>query len=151
VSIAEIAATVVEVFPQLLRIPLLGRLLSAFRQSPYKDSQAIENLQKASDKAKQTRVRLKHENNHRVIKVSDAMQCVEDQLADGRLAWTLFKSLGATIIGLEGSDAAEATMQSIFECFVRKRLSQSRPRETTRRTTHGRPALGHGRGRPSFG
>jgi hypothetical protein len=151
VSLAEIAATAIELFPQLLRIPLIGRLLSAFRQNPYNEHQAIEALQGASDRNRETRTRLKRENNKHVIKVSDAMQCVEDQLADGRLAWTLFRSLGRTLIGLEGADAAEATMTAIFDCFVRKKLTQSRPRTSTRTTTHGRPARGHGKGRRSFG
>lgn len=150
-SIAEIAATAIEVFPQLLRIPILGRLLSAFRQNPYNEAQAVEALQGASDRQKQTRTRLKRENNKRVIKVNDAMQCVEDQLADGRLAWTLFKSVGRTIVGLEGGDAAEATMQAIFDCFLRKRLGQSSTRVSGSKRGYHRPALGHGRGRSSFG
>ena len=145
-SLAEIAATVIEVFPQLLEIPLLGRILSAFRQVPFNDARQIEALQSSADKNKATRTKLKRENNKHVIKVNDAMQCVEDQLADGRLAWTLFKSFGSVLAG-NASDAADVTMQQIFDCMKRKTLSQrsTRVHEPTK-TGYTRSPSGHGRG-----
>lgn len=113
--------------PVLLELPVVGRLLAPFFQTPGTETKAVENLQKAADRQKDTRQKRKDDNNKYVIKVKDAMQCVEDHLGDGKLLWTLVKSLAHTVIG-RTQIGPDVIMDEIFLCLEENALRQDTPR-----------------------
>ncbi len=142
----------IEFAPFLLDIPILGRILSPFRFSrhPANEAKVIEQLQASQDKDKETRKKTKQRNARYVIKVSEAMECVEKHYGNGAALWEFVKAIGRAIAG---SDTAgtDVLMNEVFKCLEENRLRQDTPRVKGEPSgKYVRPRKGHGHGRGKF-
>jgi hypothetical protein len=150
-ALIEVVSPLVEaaliIAPELIDIPVLGRLLLALRGAhPIDELQAAEQLQKSQEDAKKTRQRVRDRLGHRVIKVSDALDCAEGTMFEGKLLLDLGKAIIKNIAGTP-TDIGQIQYDKVQECMVRKMLSQSGPK-TLRgwKQPYHRPAKGAGRG-----
>jgi hypothetical protein len=150
-ALAEIVSPLVEaalvIAPELVDIPVLGRVLLALSGAkPLDDTKAIEQLQRQEEEAKKTRQKVRDRLGHRVIKVSDALDCVEKTLFDGRLLLLLGKAIIKTIAGTS-TQVGSLQYDPIAQCMIQKMLSQS-GKKTLRswKQPYHRPAIGHGKG-----
>jgi hypothetical protein len=149
-GIAEIPELILEaavvVAPGIARIPLLGRLIVAFGH-PITDTQALEQFQSAADRNKKTRLRTQHDTNKRVIKVGDALKCVESSIMDGKIGLAFARGVVNMLSG-SADVPGEVLYKEIERCILAKMLGQgSRRSGNVRRTSSHRPSRGHGRGR----
>lgn len=152
-GIAEIGAEIVEValtfIPSLEGIPVLGRILRLIAPGGGNDFKALEELQAQANKRKTDRATRIAKNARYVIKASDAMQCVEDNLMTGAVWLALGKSFVNILtksIGFEPG-AGDLLAQQIFLCIESKVLKQTSRRTLVQRKAYHRPSRGHGHGR----
>jgi len=149
-SVIEFVSPLVEaaliVAPELLDIPVLGRVLLALRGAhPITETQALESLERHNEDAKKTRQHLRDRLGHRVIKVSDALQCAETTLFNGRILLDLGKALVKTIAG-QPTDIGQIQYDRVRDCMIQKMLSQSGKKTLrTWKQPYHRPAKGAGR------
>jgi hypothetical protein len=149
-AIAEILSPLVEaalvIAPELVDVPVLGRVLIALTGGhPGNETAALEQLQRSGDTQKKTRQRVRDDLKHRVIKVSDALQCVESNIYDGRLLLNVGKALVKNIAGAN-TDAASLAYEPIQNCMIQKMLSQSSKKSVGGwKQTYHRPSVGHGK------
>jgi hypothetical protein len=131
-----------------LRLPFLGRILSLF-QHPIDDTQALQELNRAQNWRPKRKTGF-NDSAH-VIKVSDAIACVQTQV-NNRLHWlAVAKEVVKSLVGTPGNSMA-GLGDDVAECLREKALTQltERIRRDTKTKLH-RPALGHGKGRTHFG
>ena len=128
-EIPEIIKTAVTLIPALRNLPILGRIIPLFQVGDMNDARAIEQFEAQREKNKQTRKKLKDDHNKRVIKINDAMQCVEDNIYDGKLALALAKGLVAVITQANPPDAGDILFKNIADCMVKKALQQKNGRK----------------------
>jgi hypothetical protein len=137
--------TLVTLAPALANLPILrGVIIALSGVKPINEKKVLEELQAAKDKLRKTRKKLADDNNKYVIKVSEAMKCVEENI-DG----ALLKKIGSTIIDvLTGSpkDLGTEIIDPINRCMMENRLRQDTPRHGQKTTKIARPAVGHGTG-----
>lgn len=126
-EVPEVIKVAADVIPALKNVPILGRIISITNAGKMDDTKAMEQLQSQSDKAKKTRTQLKDRYNSKVIKIKDALQCVEDNVMDGKILLSLAKGLMHTITG-SPSNAADIMFQQIADCMVKKALGQKNRR-----------------------
>ncbi len=150
-GIIEIVSPLVEaaliVAPELVNIPVLGKLLLGLSGgNPMNEAQAVEQVQKQADDAKKTRQKVQDRLGHRVIKVSDALKCVDATLTDGKLLLTLAKALVKNIAGTP-TDIGQLQYDPIQNCMIQKMLSQSGKKDLRGwKQPYHRPARGRGKG-----
>jgi hypothetical protein len=147
VEVPPLIRTLVTLAPALRNLPVLGKLIVALSGvKQINDKQVLEELQAAKDKLRKQRKKLADDNNKYVIKVSEAMKCVENNI-DG----ALLKKIGSTIIDvLTGSpkDLGTEIIDPINKCMMENRLRQDTPRKGHKPETKiARPARGHGHGK----
>ncbi len=149
-ALVEIVAPIVEaaliVAPELIDVPVLGRVLLALTGGhPLNEHKALEDLQRSVDDQKKTRQKVRDRLGHRVIKVSDALKCVDDTLMSGNVLLLLGKAIVKNISGGQ-TDVGVLQYDPIQRCMIQKMLSQSSKRSVGgwKQTLH-RPAKGHGR------
>jgi hypothetical protein len=146
-EVPAIIRTLVTLAPALRNVPLLGRLIVALQGvKPISETKVLEELQAAKDKLRKERKKLADDNNKYVIKVSEAMQCVEKNV-DGALLSKIGKAVIDVLTG-NPQDLGTEIMDPINKCMLENRLRQDTPRNVKRDTTHGRPARGHGGRKP---
>jgi len=155
-EIPELVKIATTFLPALARIPVLGKVIPLFSTGQMNETKALEQLQSEIDKKKQQREQTKKQYNKRVIKLNDAMSCVESQLMNPTVLLDAGKAILSTIatglIGTGGTKSlSEILVERVWQCMIRKMLSQSSERTETRTSKHARPALGHGKGRKTFG
>jgi len=129
----------------LLRLPFLGRILAIF-QNPVTDTEALTALNRAQNWRPRRRPSFNDDAN--VIKVSDAISCIQTQV-NNRAHWiAVAKEVVRSLTGTPQNSMARLG-QAAADCIRDKALKQTSPRirKKTRTGLH-RPALGHGRGRP---
>jgi len=148
----EIGETLVETAltfaPWLENVPVLGRILRLIAPNGGDESKAVEDLLRQANKRKTDRRTRIERNNRYVLKASDAMQCVEDNLMSGAVWLALGRFFLNNVAGVAGSDAGEILIDKIFLCIESKVLKQTgRRKKKVGKTWVGRPAKGHGRGR----
>jgi hypothetical protein len=98
--------------------------------------------QNPSDKAK---------DNQRVVKVSDAVACVENTFNSTTLIKEFVLVAAKSLIsGTQTQACGQSMFDAMAKCIRDKALSQLSARDIKRSTSIGRPALGHGKGRKSF-
>jgi hypothetical protein len=144
----DIVETAVTFLPGLLEVPVLGRILIALGFGHGNDTQAIEQLQELADKKKTDRKTRRERNNRYVLKASDAMQCVEDNLMDGQILFAFGKGILNALVRGGSQDAADIILDKIWTCIEENTLRQDTARVAKEtKTKFHRPALGHGTGR----
>jgi len=148
-EIPILVRTALEILPGLTEIPVLGRLLTVLNKQPQNEAKYVEQLQSEFDKKKDQRKKLADDNNKYVIKVKDAIQCVETNLLNGKVALSLVKGITNTLAGKVGG-APEVLLEPILQCMLSKRLTQLNPRISSNKRRYHRPSKGHGKGRTSF-
>ncbi len=150
-AIAEIVSPIVEaaliIAPELLNVPVLGRVLIALTGGhPGSEHKALEDLQRSADDQKKARQKVRDRLGHRVIKVSDALQCAETTLFDGKLLLLVGKAIVKNISGAP-TDVGALQYEPIERCMIQKMLSQSSTKKVGGwKQTYHRPAKGHGHG-----
>jgi hypothetical protein len=143
---AEILLPIIlRLFPALVRAPIVGRIIPLFNVKQSTD----EDLARALARKYKRPERKGFNDDVHVIKVSDAIDCVENVIGDGKvqaagilvLAKMLFnQSTGGSPIG-----------DKIIECLRDNCLSQESDRTTAKpKQRYHRPSLGHGEGRGKF-
>lgn len=143
-EIALLAEAALLIAPELVEVPLLGRLLVNFAHGSGGETAALEKLQEQQrELERRTRERIRR-NAKRVIKASDAMKCVEDNLNAGRGAINFAKNVVKVIRGLPTDPLVQ---NEIFDCIESKLLGQGSKRTYVTRTAYHRPSRGHGHGR----
>lgn len=148
-SFGRMLALVEFVAPEILQA---GRII--FRAFPGGKitPQTEEELQK--EFSKDVRAKLKNGFNDatHVIKVSEAIKCVEKTLSDqtlmARVAAAMVKDL---IAGKLVVSPSEDIANACAECFRENCLRSDTPRVKQTVTYYGRPAKGHGSGRKTIG
>jgi hypothetical protein len=125
--ITEIPEIVKFVAPVLRSIPLLGRVIPLFQAGEFNEAKTLEQLQAQADKNKNTRQKLKDDTNKRVIKVRDALECVEKVCFDGRILIRIGKALLATIAG-RSENLGDIMFGEIADCMLSKALQQDNRR-----------------------
>lgn len=90
--------------------------------------QALEQKLKAIVK-KKTRTRLEDKLNTRVLKVQDAVDCLDKTLRDPKMLKDLIgKAVSAFVIDLAVGDPMDALTDPVVECFKEKMLKQTSAR-----------------------
>lgn len=127
-EIPEIVKVTTSFVPALQNVKLIrGLLVPLHNTGQFNETKALEELQSQRDKNKKQREKLKQKNNIRVIKISDAMTCVEKSLYDGKAAIAFAKALLSTITG-KGQDFGDVMFQQIAQCMIDKALQQKNVR-----------------------
>ncbi len=155
-SVIEIVAPVVEtaitILPELLDVPILGRILLTLAPGGGNDFKALEELQKVADKKKTDRKTRKERNARYVLKASDALECCEKQIYSAEILLAMAKGLANAILG-KPTTSADILFDQIANCIeehvLRQDTVRTQPR-AQRRGKYGRPAKGHGKGRGKF-
>jgi hypothetical protein len=150
-EIPEVIRTALILMPELANVPVLGRiavLLAGTHQLD--DTHPLEQFDKAREADKAVRERERDENSRYVIKVSEALKCVDKGLFDSKLLLAFLKGLINILLGK--SQSADALMyDQIKQCILENRLRQDTPRVFSTTGRYHRPSRGHGKGRTSFG
>lgn len=133
--------------PALGNVPVIGRLILLLAGGHHGDHQAVEKLAKQADKKKTDRKTRIQRNARYVIKASDAMECVEKNIMNGRFLLLLGRGLLNTLWGQGDSSAPDLMVDRIFTCIEEHVLRQDTIRRSQRTSKIGRPAKGHGYGR----
>lgn len=154
-SVIDIVPATVEtalvLAPELANIPVIGRLLLFVVGGKMPDGlHQVEALEDAAKKKKEDRATRKKRNARYVLKASDAMDCVEKNLMDGKLVLALGKGILNTILG-RGQFAPDLIVDQIWTCIEEHELRQDTPRVKSEEPRgYRRPAKGHGHGRGKF-
>jgi hypothetical protein len=128
-EIPAIVRTVVDLAPALKEVPILRGLIVPLMKVPGNDTQELENYLSAVDKRKKQRQKTRTKNARYVIKISDAMQCVEDTVMSGQIAIQFGKALVTNITGkTSGVSAGDGLYDQILQCMLKKRLQQKNKR-----------------------
>ncbi len=147
-EVPQVVKTAVTLMPALQNIPGLGKIIIALNRVPNDDTKALEELKKQADRGKRTREDTQKKNSRYVIKVSEAMKCV-DKGFDANLVLTFLKSMGRILVG--GQDSlADQMRNGIYQCLEENRLRQDTPRVLQTKKRYHRPSKGHGHGRGHF-
>jgi hypothetical protein len=142
-EIVKVATTMV---PALRTVPILrGLIVPLSNVGNMNETKALEELQRAADKHKQQREQARSRVKSRVIKVSDAMKCVDEFFSTGRLALSIGKAILSTITSSFAGDPRDATdiaHAEILECMKRKMLQQRNRRSKGRYVKIRGPQIG---------
>lgn len=147
--IPEAVEAAILLFPELVDIPIAGRILIAIAGKHPGEPNPVEELQKVADKKKTDRkTRIEH-NARYVIKASEAMKCVEENLMNGQVLTSFLKGLVNAILGrTSGGSAPDILVEKIFTCIEEHVLRQDTPRVIGDHSSkYVRPRKGHGHGR----
>lgn len=149
--IIKTVETALEFVPTLLEVPVLGRILVALGFGhPQDATKALEELQKAADAEKKTRQKERDRHARYVLKASDALKCLEDNMMDGQILLDIGKGIVNTVLG-KGATAGTPDLiyRRIADCIIEHELRQDTPRVIGQPTSkYVRPRKGHGHGRP---
>jgi len=145
---AEVVQVILRFLPSLRSLPVIGRILVLFAGGDgggeFQDLERAEALANKRKTERKTRI---ERNGRYVIKASDAMQCVEDNLNTGNMYLAIGKGVINAVGGLGYNDATEILNDRIFTCIESKVLKQTGKRVKKDVKYFGRPAKGHGHGR----
>jgi hypothetical protein len=144
-EIPEIVKVATTLFPGLRSLPLIGKIIPLFQAGEWNEAKTIEQLEADARKDTDERTKLKRENNKHVIKVSDALQCVEEGL-NGKVAVSFLRAACSVILGGKGN-AFNTLWDPISRCIVANALRQDTVRKGSKLVKNPRPAKGHGTGR----
>jgi hypothetical protein len=98
-EIPPIVRTIVTLAPSIANLPLIrGLIIGLSGVKQINEKKVLEELQAAKDKLRKQRKKLADDNNKYVIKVSEAMKCVESNV-DGALLAKVGRAIIATLSG----------------------------------------------------
>jgi len=89
-------------------------------------------------------------DNQQVVKVSDAIDCVENALRDPKLLLKTGKEIINAVTGADVRTIINIATDVIAQCIREHALRQDTPRKIVEKRFYHRPARGHGKGRRSF-
>jgi len=136
---------IVRLFPSLVRLPVVGRIIPLFNVRPSTD----EDLARALDREYKRPRRSQGSDNTNVIKLDDAITVVEEVLGDGKLKAAGLLALAKEL--LDQSTGKSPIGDKIIEGLRENVLRQDTPRTTQPpKQKYHRPAEGHGEGRGGF-
>jgi hypothetical protein len=149
-EIPEIVKVTTSFVPALQNVKLIrGLLVPLHNTGQFNETKALEELQGQRDKNKKEREKLRQKNNIHVIKISDAMKCVEDNLYEGKAAIAFAKALLSTITG-KGQDFGDVMFQKISQCMIDKALQQKNKRSLGKYVKTKGPGLPGPEKQPTF-
>lgn len=140
--VEEAVETAITFAPWLTDIPVLGRILLLFAPGGGNDLRAQEALQAAAKKNEQKRKTRIQKNARYVLKASDAMQCVEDNLNNGAILLAIGKGMLNVVAGRVGGNAVDLLEDKIFSCIESKVLAQDSKRVRTEEVYYKRRGSG---------
>ncbi len=131
-EIPEIVRVTTTMIPALQNVRFLrGLIIPLSRSGTMNETKALEELKADAKKNEDQRTKLKKKYNKRVIKISDAMKCVEDSIGDGKIAIAVGKAilntLTASIRGNQAT-AVDILFGKISGCMINKALQQKNKR-----------------------
>jgi hypothetical protein len=150
--IVPLVETAITIMPELLEIPILGRILISLAPNGGNDTKALEQLEKIAQQKKTDRETRRQRNERYVLKASDALDCCEKQIFSPAILFAMVKGLANAITG-KPDTSADILYDQIATCIEEHVLRQDTPRSqprAQRRGKYGRPAKGHGKGRGKF-
>lgn len=149
-EIPEIVKVATSFVPALQNVKLIRGLIVPLQNTgQFNETKALEELLSQRDKNTKERAKLKKKNNVHVIKISDAMTCVEQNLYDGKAAIAFAKALLSTITG-KGEDFGDVMFQKIAQCMVDKALQQKNKRSLGKYVKTKGPGLPGPEKQPTF-
>jgi hypothetical protein len=146
-ELVRILPLILRLFPELATSPLIGKIIPLFKIDPRSDTDLARALNR------ELKVPKHHgfNDNTAVIKVSEAIKCVETKLGNGKVLLSFLKGIVNSLKSAEGKNAAELLASDIAACIREDSLRQNTPRTTDPpRQKYHRPAKGHGKGRGKF-
>lgn len=145
-TIEEIIKVVVTVFPVIEEVPVIGQIIKTLLPGGGDDFALQEQLQRQADKKKTERQTRTDRNARYVLKASDAMKCVEENLMKGGALLSLAKGImDWALTGKNGPGNPDVLLDKIFACIESKELKQTGKRKKKTAPYFGRPARGHGK------
>jgi len=127
-EIPEIVKVTTTMIPALQNVRLIrGLIIPLQGAGSMNETKAIEAYEATKRKSQEQRTKLKQKYKKNVIKISDAMQCVEDHCFDGKLALVFGKALLDVVTGGK-ADAGDILFGRIAGCMVGKALQQKNKR-----------------------
>jgi hypothetical protein len=124
--VQEIPEVIKFVGPVIGRVPLLGKIIPFLQAGELNEAKALEQLQSEMDKNKKQRTKARQEQNKHVIKISDAMQCVEENL-NGKFLLSIGRAVLNALTG-KPDNAGDILYDAIFQCMLSKALQQNNAR-----------------------
>ena len=128
-------------FPVLPEIPVIGRIIVLFGIHPEPEEDLAAKLSR-NFRRKQ---RPGFNDNSRVVKVEEAIRCVESVIGNGKL-----QALGMIRLArmlLDQSTGGSPIGDAIIDCIRNHALPQSSKRVASSKRRYHRPSRGHGHGR----
>ncbi len=127
-EIPEIVKIATTLIPALRTLPLLGKIIPLLSAGDMNDALAQEKMERDFNNNKDQRTKTKTKGNKHVIKISDALECVESGVFDSGLMLALVKGLVSAITG--GSKfAPDVLFDQIAQCMLEKKLQQDNKRK----------------------
>lgn len=151
-AVPEIVKVTTTMIPALQNVRFLrGVLVPLSRAGDMNESKALENYEAMRKKDEQRRTKLKKKYNSKVIKISDAMECVEKSLYDGKLAIALGKGIIESLLGRgSGAGAPGLVFDQIAQCMITKALQQKNARSLGKYVKTKGPGLPGPEKQPTF-
>jgi len=126
--VPEIVKVVTTMAPALRSVPIArGLIVPLSRVGNMNETKALEELESQRQKKREERTRLKKKYNKRVIKISKAMECVENSVYNGRLILDVGKAILSTVTG-GNRDFGDLLFGRIAECMIAAALQQKNKR-----------------------
>ena len=124
--IPEIVKVTTTMIPALRTIPILrGLLIPLSATGEMNQAKALEEYQAEADKKKKQREKVQNQNNKHVIKIKDALKCVENTLANGKIGIAFAKALLNVLTkGTGAKDMVDLIYGPIQDCMLKKMLQQ---------------------------
>jgi hypothetical protein len=126
VEIPEIVKIATSFLPGLKNLPVLGKIIPLFSAGEMNEAKVMEQLEADANKSAKVRTKLKDDNNKRVIKVKDALECVENGLS-AKLSLAFLKGAMQVIVGTK-ANAFDTLWDPIARCMIEKALQQDNRR-----------------------
>jgi hypothetical protein len=125
-EIPEIVKVATTLIPGLRSLPILGKIIPLFQAGEWNEAKVLEQMEADANKDAEKRTKLKQETNKRVIKVSDALECVEAGL-NAKVGVAFLRAACSVILGGTGN-AFNTLWDPIASCMLEKALGQTNAR-----------------------
>lgn len=127
--IPEVVKVTTTMIPALKNVQIIrGLIIPLAATGDMNQAKAIEELDAERKKKQEERKKLKKKQNKRVIKVSDAMDCVEKYAYDGKVALDFAKAILHVITQKTPVDFGDIMFGKISGCMIGKALPQKNSR-----------------------
>lgn len=127
-EIPEIIKVTTTMIPAIRNVRLIRGLVVPLQNTgQMNETKAVEAYDASKRKNQEERTKLKQKYKKNVVKVSDALKCVEDHVFDGKLALVFGKALLDVITGGK-AQAGDILFGRVAGCIISKALQQKNPR-----------------------